>query len=494
MMDTIRDSIHPEICAGSSFSINGVSYYNQGVYIQHLPSPDRCLYDLVIDLTVKDTIIDIIHPVICTGDSFDTNGVSYLHQGVYTQHLRTSDGCSYNLVIDLTVKDTIRDTIRPEICIGSSFDTLGERFYLDSVYNRLIVDNSICGAHYLTIVLTVNDTVRDTIYDTICDKTSYYFAGKVITEPGKYIDSNITIHGCDSITVLMLEKLYYSLPALIPDIDIDKICPGTTISRTDTSTETQGNTYRWVWGDGYTSTSHGGEEVSHTYSIPGSYNVRCEILAPNGCTDTSYLRVDVYDYTRASFSLDPSSIISMPAPDLLFHNLSQPHDPQYSTYLWQIFDDSTSSGTPTEFTDYEPEYHWNMFGDYIGRRLIRLIAFSTYTKTDGSLLVCIDTSESSIYITNGFLQFPNVVTPNGDGINDIFEIKNLIEGKGFTDSELFIYNSWGRKVYHRRNISKREDFWDPSANNDPTGTYYYRFSGKGYKGNIQRNGTVQVLR
>ena len=494
LRDTIRDTIYPEICAGASFRFFGISYYYQGVYTyQFRTPPDSCIHNLVIDLTVNDTLRDTIHPVICAGASFDTNGVSYHRQGLYTQHLRTPDSCFHNLVIDLTVKDTIRDTIRPVICAGASFDTNGVSYYQPGIYTQHLRYPDRCFYNFV-IDLTVNDTVRDTVYDKICDKTSYYFAGNVITEPGIYIDSNSTIHGCDSITVLFLEKLYYFLPALMPNIDIEEICLGTEISRTDTSVETQGNTYRWVWGDGYTSTSHGGEGVSHTYSTPGTYNVRCEILAPNGCTDTSYFRVDVYEYARASFSWDPQGIVNMPAPDLLFHNLSQPHNPQYSTYLWQIFDDSTSSGTPIEFTDYEPEYHWHMFGDNGGSHLIRLIAFTAYTKTDGSQLVCIDTAESSIYITNGFLQFPNVVTPNNDGINDIFEIKNLIEGRGFTDTELYIYNSWGRKVYHKKNISTREDFWDPAANNDPSGTYYYHFSAKGYTGNIQRNGAVQVLR
>ncbi|MBO4740849.1 MAG: gliding motility-associated C-terminal domain-containing protein [Bacteroidales bacterium] len=79
--------------------------------------------------------------------------------------------------------------------------------------------------------------------------------------------------------------------------------------------------------------------------------------------------------------------------------------------------------------------------------------------------------------------------PN-DGINNIFEIKNLLEGNGYTDNHLYIYNHWGRKVYYKKNISKREDFWDPSLNNDPDGTYYYHFTAKGYLGRVQRNGVI----
>ena len=268
---------------------------------------------------------------------------------------------------------------------------------------------------------------------------------------------------------------------------------GSTISRTDVNPNTQGNIYTFIWGDGYSNTISGGESVSHTYSTPGTYDVMCAFLAPNGCRDTTYFRVVVYDFTRAAFSWDPP-IITMLSPDVQFHNLSQIHNPQRNSYLWQIFSGDTPSGTPLEFSEFEPEYHWQLSSSSVGNYLVRLIAITSYPKNDGSMLTCYDTTETKIYIINDFIQFPNTITANGDGVNDVFEIKNLLEGRGFTDTELYIYNSWGRIVYHKQNIATREDFWDPAANNEPSGTYYYRFSGKGYKGNVQRNGVVEVLR
>ena len=78
--------------------------------------------------------------------------------------------------------------------------------------------------------------------------------------------------------------------------------------------------------------------------------------------------------------------------------------------------------------------------------------------------------------------------------NYIFVIKNLTDGLGYPTNELSIYDRWGKRVYHRENITSEEDFWDPGAENVPAGTYFYRFVGKGYLGNIQRNGVVEVLR
>ena len=47
---------------------------------------------------------------------------------------------------------------------------------------------------------------------------------------------------------------------------------------------------------------------------------------------------------------------------------------------------------------------------------------------------------------------------------------------------------------YKENISKEEDFWDPADDNIPAGTYFWRFSGKGYLGDIQRNGAVEVIK
>jgi gliding motility-associated-like protein len=87
-----------------------------------------------------------------------------------------------------------------------------------------------------------------------------------------------------------------------------------------------------------------------------------------------------------------------------------------------------------------------------------------------------------------------MVTPNSDGINDKFVIKNLVEGLAYPVNQLDIYDKWGSRVFHASNINKEEDFWDPAATNSPAGSYFYRFIGKGYKGNIEHNGVIEVLK
>lgn len=89
--------------------------------------------------------------------------------------------------------------------------------------------------------------------------------------------------------------------------------------------------------------------------------------------------------------------------------------------------------------------------------------------------------------------FPNVVTANGDGINDIFEIKNLIEQNAFPENELIIFNRQGKQIYTYKDIKSKSDFWNPGSE-CPTGTYYFKFWGKRNDKNLEYSGTIEVLR
>ncbi|WP_281169879.1 Ig-like domain-containing protein [Olivibacter sitiensis] len=68
-----------------------------------------------------------------------------------------------------------------------------------------------------------------------------------------------------------------------------------------------------------------------------------------------------------------------------------------------------------------------------------------------------------VEVTGFFI--PNVFTPNGDGINDRFQI---VGREQFDRIELNVFNRWGGEVYSNENY---RDEWD--GNNLNEGTYYY---------------------
>ena len=67
------------------------------------------------------------------------------------------------------------------------------------------------------------------------------------------------------------------------------------------------------------------------------------------------------------------------------------------------------------------------------------------------------------------LQIPNVFTPNGDGVNERWEIKNL---KDYMDCSVEIFNRYGQLVYQSIGYTNE---WDGTLKGKllPAGTYYY---------------------
>ncbi|CAN5333419.1 hypothetical protein BH09BAC1_BH09BAC1_08070 [soil metagenome] len=67
------------------------------------------------------------------------------------------------------------------------------------------------------------------------------------------------------------------------------------------------------------------------------------------------------------------------------------------------------------------------------------------------------------------LFIPNAITPNGDGTNDNWNIRNL---HLYPDNEIIILNRWGSEMYRQGPYSRN---WDGTfkGTESPAGTYYY---------------------
>jgi len=85
----------------------------------------------------------------------------------------------------------------------------------------------------------------------------------------------------------------------------------------------------------------------------------------------------------------------------------------------------------------------------------------------GGLQAECDTTDNTIRFDGRPCQVsvPNVITPNGDGFNDVFEPQ--LEGD-FVSLEMMIYNRWGKQVYTQSGT--KELSWD--AVGLPDGVYY----------------------
>ncbi|WP_319500450.1 gliding motility-associated C-terminal domain-containing protein [uncultured Draconibacterium sp.] len=114
----------------------------------------------------------------------------------------------------------------------------------------------------------------------------------------------------------------------------------------------------------------------------------------------------------------------------------------------------------------------------------------TYTPNDGFLggdvfqyRICntyerCDNANVFVYVTAADFFIPEAFTPNGDNVNDYFEIEGI---ELFEQNSITIINRWGKTVYKARGygISTSPQFWDGKSNQGgddsdlPGGTYFY---------------------
>jgi gliding motility-associated-like protein len=84
------------------------------------------------------------------------------------------------------------------------------------------------------------------------------------------------------------------------------------------------------------------------------------------------------------------------------------------------------------------------------------------------------------------LGIPNVITPNGDDVNDYFEIPNLEQ---LSKTQLYVYTRDGKVVYNKSPYDNR---WD--GRGLPDGVYYYIFQFTYQGEQFMRKGSVTIMR
>ena len=138
-----------------------------------------------------------------------------------------------------------------------------------------------------------------------------------------------------------------------------------------------------------------------------------------------------------------------------------------------------------EFGDGNTSSEWSVVHEFDG--------LSDYTPqlTMINELGCTNTQQYLV-LSSAYFYVPNAFTPNGDGLNDVFKI----EGRGFAEYELTIFNRWGNVIFHS---TDPEDVWvgeggdkDYYAQNQ---VYNYVIRVKGFDTEtVQQTGNIKILR
>jgi gliding motility-associated-like protein len=298
----------------------------------------------------------------------------------------------------------------------------------------------------------------------------------VLPSPNQYtvsIDDGCTIMNPPAIAVFTVVVN----PNPVIDFGVPAVgCAPLTPTLTGTSTGT-GNTFTWL-GDGKDVLGQV-NPFSPVFTVPGKYSISLVVTTPNGCTDTLTKPdfIEVYSQPIASFYAVPP-LASILDPNFDFVNTSQ----GANSYYWDFGDPAALNGSNTS-TVVNPSHAYS----YVGEYKVNLVAISS----NG----CRDIASQLVEITPDFaLYIPNTFTPDGNGLNDMFQPMGV--GIDEENYRMDIFDRWGENIFTSNSFRKG---WDGTVKGGsklaPQGVYTYKLLVHDIQGNKHPYvGHVTVIR
>lgn len=361
------------------------------------------------------------------GGNPDWYSLNYTAAGTYTVSLQvTENGCVSPLVTHPVTIQTppvaVFNVSKNPICTGEVVTVT----FTGTASNAAVAQwnwgggspQSGTGLNPQLVKYLNSGTISLTVTDGVCIRTAIPVAIDVITKPvAKFTPDIIT--GCTPVTVNF------------------------------TNQSTFADSYKWFLGDGSTATS---KNASHTYSNDGVYTVTLIAGSQQLCFDTliKTALINVLPPPVASFTAQPGENIPVEYKNATFNftNTSQ----HATNYEWEFGDGITSS-------EINPVYKWELPGNY---------RVTLYARND---IGCMDSTSRAWYkiIPDLVLDIPNAFSPNGDGINDRWNLDGL---KARPACQVEVFNRWGQTVYKSNGYTIG---WDGLRQGKPVseGTYYY---------------------
>jgi len=223
------------------------------------------------------------------------------------------------------------------------------------------------------------------------------------------------------------------------------------------------SSYLWDFHDGGTDTA---VNPTHIYQVAGNYGLTLIATTDSGCVDTISFPVltKVYPNPLVDFTWTPD-IIPWSNPLATFMDKST----YGNAYQWDFGDPAGGSSNAKN-----PTHSYSDKG-----------LFDVWLKVT-SEHGCLDSTMKSIRVVDDEFEVPNVITPNGDGFNDIFKITNL---ESLKYCKIEVFNRWGKLVYQHLNYQN-----DWKAENLSDGIYYYHITYESWFDVGELHGFFHVIR
>lgn len=286
-----------------------------------------------------------------------------------------------------------------------------------------------------------------------------------VTESGVYF-VEVTENGCTGISPeVTVEVTPLPDPVSIGVEGGTVLCPGSTALLRSSSPA--GN--QWLK-DGWQITG----ATSPTLEVggPGIYQVQATDAGTGITTLSNSVAITAAPLPAFDFTATPRT--GKPGQEVLFAATGAELPTAYS---WQFGAGLPGSGLPN------PSFRYEMAGLYDVALLATDRYGCEYAISKPAFIQITEAPAVSGPFPGIFI--PNAFTPNGDGENDLFRVRGLVEGAFF----MGIYNQWGELIFQSETPSQG---WDGNRNGLPVhgGTYVYWVK----IGGEERSGHVTLLR
>jgi len=226
---TLKLTVQPEdygsaiavsICGNSAYDFNGDTLTMAGVYTDTLTSIYGCDSTVTLTLTLLPVSDSTLEASFCAGDFYAFNGDTLTTGGVYTVVLTNSVGCDSTVTLNLTELETSETALEATICAETTYLFDGQELAESGVYTAVYTNEAGCDST-VTLNLTVSPALEDFIQAAICSDSIYDFHGDTLTQSGLYTTVLVATNGCDSTVTLSLTVL----PVSGTDVEAS-ICTG----------------------------------------------------------------------------------------------------------------------------------------------------------------------------------------------------------------------------------------------------------------------------
>ena len=394
-------------------------------------NPNSCpSFDSVI-VTVNPLFNDTLPVSICQGSSYTLGTQTFSTAGYHPVVFPSILGCDSTVVLNLTLLPNLTNNQTVHICQGASYTFAGNVLSTAGNYTQLLQTATGCDS-IINLSLIVDPILTANIQAAICQGGSYVFGSQILTTAGNYSRTIQTQAGCDSIINLTL--------AVNP-----------VLSSSSSMTFCQGE-----------STLFYGQTLTNT----GVYSHTLQTVA--GCDSVVTLNLTVYPIPAAPI-LTGNSPVECPGDVVTLHI----EPVSNAIYNW--------SG-PQNFYSVEPNVYFpvqiGQMGNYSAT-----ISINGCVSSPSSIPVSI----VNIYDYAEF-DFPNVITPNGDGNNDELDIEGMF--KSCQEYQLKVFNRWGNLVYSGKRFDIHFSGKDMNGGLLQDGVYFYliEFDDK------KKSGFIHVIR